>query len=147
MASETRSLLIDEIYRNIPRVPPEQQDRFLEQAIRLAAAAQDTTRVQVGIQRGLQAAEALHKIDSDREDPNQEMKAYWPSAGAWQKYLFLEMKYLPAKVPDDLEAIRDEEIQGLARIATALASLGMEEIRPGSRVRKKNTRRGFTAPL
>lgn len=144
---ETRTTIVDEIYRNIARIPPEQQERFLEQAIRLAAAASDDGRIRTGILRGLQAAEALYKDDNDREDPNQEMKAYWPSAAAYQRFLFLEMKYLPEKVPDELELIRDEEIRGLSRIATALASLGMEELRPGSRVRKKSKRRGFTAPL
>lgn len=138
---EVLAMAVDGIYKNLARVPLEAQDRYLEIAIKQAARINDESRMAAGIQRGLKIAETLYLTDADREDPNQEMKAFWPSAAIWQKYIFLEMKYLPRAVPDDLEGIRDEEIRGLARIATALASLGERELRVTARVKKKHRSR------
>jgi hypothetical protein len=59
------------------------------------------------------------KKDEDRDDPNQALKAYWPSAVAWQGLLHVATRISPAYAQKLTHEISDDQIRILATIALA----------------------------
>ena len=67
---------------------------------------------------GKRANEAI-KTDENAEDPNLALKAYWPSAAAWQSILRTATGVSPQLAQKMTADISDDEIRMLAKIALA----------------------------
>ena len=59
------------------------------------------------------------KSDQNADDPNRALKAYWPSAAAWQSILRTASRISPALAQKMTADIADDEIRVLAKIALA----------------------------
>lgn len=59
------------------------------------------------------------KADANAEDPNQALKAYWPSAAAWKSILRTAEKISPAYAKKLGSEIFDDEVRVVAQIALA----------------------------
>lgn len=111
---------------------PDQQVMGLRELATLYERLDDADNARKTIEKGLDAAEKLLKIDINADDPNKAPKAYWPSTGAYRSMLALAAKISPAWAVSLLKAIPDEDIKTLNQIAIANALLdvhgGMLEI-------------------
>lgn len=76
------------------------------------------------IEKGLESAAKLYKQDTDADDPNKALKAYWPSAGAYVGLLRLAGEIAPDWALEQLKAVPDDELRALAQISMASALLG-----------------------
>jgi len=73
---------------------------------------------------GLKIAEKLYARDRDGADPNQVIKARWPSAIAWRQLVSLAARISPAFASKVLAEIPDPEIATFARVEFANILLG-----------------------
>ncbi len=89
------------------------------------------------IERGFSAAEKLYKQDTDADNPNTALKAYWPSAEAWRSFLRLAGKISPVWALSLLKEIPDPEIKVASE--TALASAWLD-LPPGQVVMMSNSK-------
>jgi hypothetical protein len=76
------------------------------------------------IEKGMESAAKLYKQDTDADDPNKALKAYWPSANAYVGLLRLAGEIAPDWAQEQLKEVPDEEIRALAQISMAAALLG-----------------------
>ena len=76
------------------------------------------------IEKALETAAELYKQDTDADDPNQALKAYWPSASAYTQLLRVAAQISPDWALEELKSVPDDEIATVARIGMASAILG-----------------------
>jgi hypothetical protein len=75
------------------------------------------------VDRGLKAADKLYRQDSEGDDPNQALKAYWPSTDAYRGMLRLAARISPAWAMSLLKELPDNEEKVLAETSLAAAWL------------------------
>ncbi len=85
----------------------------------------DTDAAKKMVEKGLKAAAAAYEEDSNADNPNKALKAYWPSANAYSSMLRLAGKIAPTWAFTLLKEISDPEIKANAEIALATAWLGV----------------------
>ena len=84
------------------------------------------------------------KADANAEDPNRALKAYWPSAVAWQSILRTAEQISPAFARKLSTDISDDEIRVLAQIALADEMAGAPAGRVIVSEKRDKTNRHFT---
>jgi hypothetical protein len=103
----------------------QQAAMYLEGAARFYIAINDTDSVTQIVDKGFKAASRLYKIDTNADDPNTTLKAYWPSTDAYSRFLRIAGEVSPASAFAALKEIPDPEIRALAEAALAGAWLGV----------------------
>jgi hypothetical protein len=96
------------------------------------------------IEKGLAAADAAYKKDSNADDPNKALKAYWPSAEAYRGMLRLAVRISPAWAANLAKEISDPEMKVVAQIAMAASML---EIPTGSTMIMSQTKQGTSMSM
>jgi len=76
------------------------------------------------IEKGMESAAKLYKQDTDADDPNKALKAYWPSASAYVGLLRAAAEMAPEWAQEQLKEVPDDDIRAVAQIAMAAALLG-----------------------
>ncbi len=71
------------------------------------------------IERGLAAVEKVRKQDTDPDDPNKALKAFWPSTTAWVRFAQLASKVSPDLVLSIIKETPDPDVQLLQRVMLA----------------------------
>jgi hypothetical protein len=100
------------------------QINFLDDAGRLYRDLKDTDAVKKVAERGVALAEKLYKQDTDADDPNKAVKAFWPSTSAWTSFIRLAADVSPDMALKLIGEIPDEEIRPTVR--TSLAALWLD---------------------
>jgi len=96
-----------------------------EQALQLVEVAKlylkldDDDNAKKALDSATSRANDAIKADTNAEDPNQALKAYWPSAAAWQSILRTAQKISTAYAQKLGAEISDDEIRVVAQIALA----------------------------
>lgn len=99
----------------------------------------DTDSAKTAIEKGMSVAEKAYKQDTNSDDPNTALKAYWPSANAYQGLLRQAAKISPAWSIELLKDIGDPDMKGLGEITLAQTWL---DVPPGSTTVMVNTKSG-----
>lgn len=103
-------------------------------AMRVDDAAQiylqmdDTDNAKKAVEKQLDAAEKAYRADSNGDDPNKALKAYWPSTEAYRAALRNAARISPDWAQTLLKEISDPEIRTLNQIALASVML---DVPPG----------------
>jgi tetratricopeptide (TPR) repeat protein len=77
------------------------------------------------IEKGIGIAEKAYKQDTNADDPNKALKAYWPSAEAYRDMLRLAAKISAPWAMELLKDISDPEMKGMGQIALAQSWLDL----------------------
>ena len=75
------------------------------------------------VEQGLKAADKMFRQDSEGDDPNQALKAYWPSTDAYRGMLRLAARISPVWAVSLLKDLPDNDVKVVAETALAAAWL------------------------
>ena len=100
-------------------VPPLDKADYLARIAELEIREKETAAAAETIHSGLKVADELLSADESADDPNQAVKAYWPSTHVWRIFIELADKISHRFAQENLEKLRDPEIALLSRITLA----------------------------
>jgi hypothetical protein len=121
--SVARSAL-KQLVETLPQLELQQQILPARAAATLDLEMGEAGEARKTIEKGLESAAKLYKQDTDADDPNKALKAYWPSAGAYVGLLRAAAEMAPDWALEQLKEVPDDDLRALAQIAMASALLG-----------------------
>lgn len=116
---------LSDLRKIVPDMPLGGQAQALHRAANLYLTMGDTDGAEKVIAEGFKVAEKLLEKDLNPDDPNQAIKAWWPSADAYRRFLEVQTKISPRETVNLLKEIKDPEIRTVQSIMYARALLGM----------------------
>lgn len=102
-----------------PELEPELQGMVFAGATDIYVKMEDTDTAKKVIEKHLAAAEKMYKADSNADDPNKALKAYWPSTNAYKNALRAAGQISPAWAMTLLKEVSDPEVKVAAEVALA----------------------------
>lgn len=124
-----------------PELEPELQGMVFAGATDIYVKMEDTDTAKKVIEKHLAAAEKMYKADSNADDPNKALKAYWPSTNAYKNALRAAGQISPAWAMTLLKEVSDPEVKVAAEVALAGAWLKV----PVGRTQTVTSRGGSTS--
>jgi tetratricopeptide (TPR) repeat protein len=115
--AELRKVIVD--------LPPRYQARYLYGAGDLYLQMDDKDKADKVVSEGFKVAEKLLDTDANPDSPNQALKAWWPSADAYRRFVELEVKISPPATLNLLKEIKDPEIRTTQSIMFARVLLSL----------------------
>jgi hypothetical protein len=115
---------LEELWKITDYLPLLQQARFLIDAAEVYLQIGDPESAHQSIRECLDVAQVLYARDNNASDPNQVIKAKWPSANVWWRLIGLAARISPDLASQILSAIPDVEIAALEKAGFAKALLG-----------------------
>jgi len=113
------SSAIDKMAEIAAQLEPEDQVKVLRRAVQLYLAQGDSENARKLLEKAFAATEKVYKKDSDPEDPNKALKAFWPSANLWAKLILLASGISPDLAAALTREVPDEEIRTVEQITLA----------------------------
>ncbi len=99
--------------------PAHQRPQFILTAFNLYQQMIDEDSAKKVVERGLSTADKLYAADSNADDPNKALKAFWPSTNAYRDFLRAAGKISPLWAMGILKEIKDPEVRAAAESALA----------------------------
>jgi hypothetical protein len=115
---------LEELHKSLADLSLVQQARLIIALGEVFLQLGDSESTRETVKDGLKIAEKLYARDTDITDPNQVIKAKWPSANAWWQLVSLAARISPAFASQVLAEIPDQEIATLAKVEFAKTLLG-----------------------
>jgi hypothetical protein len=115
---------LKQMLETLPQLEPQRQTLSWQAAAGMYREMGEAAEARKTIEKGLEAAAKLYKQDTDANDPNQALEAYWPSANAYAGLLRVAAEMDPNWALEQLKELPDDQLKTLARIAMANALLG-----------------------
>jgi len=115
---------LEELHKSLADLSLAQQARLIITLGEMFLQLGDAESGRETVKDGLKTAEKLYARDTDIADPNQVIKAKWPSANAWWRLVSLATRISPAFALQVLAEIPDPEIATLAKVEFAKNLLG-----------------------
>jgi hypothetical protein len=109
----------------VPDMPLGMQPTALSTAASVYLEMGDSDSAGKVVSEGFKVAEKLLEKDLDPEDPNKALKAWWPSADAYRRFVEVQTKISQRDTVNVLKEIKDPEIRTLESIMYARALLGL----------------------
>jgi hypothetical protein len=119
------SQALSELRKIVPDMPLSTQAQSLHSAANLYLDLGDTESAKKVVAEGFQVAEKLLEKDLNPEDPNMSLKAWWPSADAYRRFVEMQTKISEHDTLNLLKEIKDPDIRTVETINYARALLGM----------------------
>ncbi|HZD94773.1 MAG TPA: hypothetical protein VE133_10995, partial [Candidatus Sulfotelmatobacter sp.] len=113
----------------IEKLNPERQPGYYSSAAGIFIAIGDPDAAKDAIEKGLTSAAQLFKQDTDSDDPNTALEAFWPSTNAYCALLRQARRISEAWALGLLKKIDDPEIRVAAEAAIAGSALDVPESR------------------
>jgi hypothetical protein len=85
----------------------------------------DKDKAEDVVHEGLKVAATMLDEDTNPDDPNKALKAWWPSADAYRQMVEVETKISHPATSKLLEEIKDPDIRTVESITFARALLGL----------------------
>jgi hypothetical protein len=85
----------------------------------------DNDSAKKAVEKGMSLAQEVYRQDTNADDPNKALKAYWPSTQAWDGMLRIATQISPTWASTLLKEIPDEEIRALASMQMAAELLNV----------------------
>ena len=121
--SVARSAL-KQLVETLPQLEPLEQIQPARAAATLYLEMGEAGEARKAIEKGLESAAKLYKQDTDADDPNKALKAYWPSASAYVGLLRAAAEMAPDWAQEQLKEVPDDDLRALAQIGMASELLG-----------------------
>jgi hypothetical protein len=115
---------LKQMLETLPRLEPQQQVLPVRAAAQTYLEMGEAAETRKAIEKGLESAASLYKQDTDGNDPNKALKAYWPSAQAYTGLLRTAAEMAPDWALEQLKEVPDDDIRAVAQIAMAATLLG-----------------------
>ena len=119
----------------VPDMPLDIQAGSLQSAIATYIVLGDNDAAESAISEGIKVAEKLLEKDLNPDDPNQALKAWWPSANAYRSFVEAQTKVSRQQTLALLKEIKDQDIRTIESITYARTMLGLPTGR--SRIQEK----------
>lgn len=116
---------LSELRKVVPDLPLGTQSPSLQTAAKLYLELGDTDSAAKVVTEGFKVADKLLEKDLDPEDPNKALKAWWPSADAYRRFVEVQTKISQRDTVNVLKEIKDPEIRTVESIMYARALLGL----------------------
>jgi len=129
--SELRKLAAD--------LPLRSQAQYLSSAASLYLQMDEKDNADKIVGEGFKVAEKLLEIDTNADDPNTALKAWWPSTDAYRRFVEVESKISQRATVGVLREIKDPEIRATESIMFARSLLGLPMKRSVIAEKKKST--------
>ncbi len=131
---------IDEMRKAIADLDLSQQARFLSIAADLYFKMGDKESAGKVIGEGFKVADKILDKDMNPDDPNKALKAYWPSADAYRRFIDVQAKLSHRGAADILKEIKDPEVRTVESImlSRALLGLAMKRVRVEQKTKNDN---------
>ncbi len=111
-ALEKLLALVDQLDENM-------QSSMLSSAAQTYLQMNDNDNAKKVIERGFKLADKLLKTDTNADDPNKALKAYWPSAEAFRSFTRVAGQISPTWALTTLNEIQDPEMKFVSQCALA----------------------------
>ena len=115
---------LKQLVEALPQLVPQQQLMPMGAAANMYREMSEPAEARKVIEKGMETAAKLYKQDTDADDPNKALEAYWPSANAYMGLLRVAAEIEPNWAMEQLKELPDDQLKTLARIAMANALLG-----------------------
>jgi hypothetical protein len=109
----------------LPDMPLDIQAGSLQSAIATYIVMGDNDAAESAISEGIKVAEKLLEKDLNPDDPNQALKAWWPSANAYRSFVEAQTKVSRQQTLALLKEIKDQDIRTIESITYARTMLGL----------------------
>jgi hypothetical protein len=119
------SQALSELRKVVPDMPLGLQAQSLDVAASVYLEMGDSNSAAKIVGEGFKVADKLLEKDLDPEDPNKALKAWWPSADAYRRFVDVQTKISQRETPNVLKEIKDPEIRAFESIMYARALLGL----------------------
>jgi hypothetical protein len=116
---------VDELKKTADDLDPQGQVIYLAKTADLYLQLGDQDSAERIVSKGFKAAEALLEKDSDTDDPNLALKAWWPSTDAYRRFIEVEARISHATTANILKEIKDPETRTLESIVVARELMGV----------------------
>jgi hypothetical protein len=124
-APSVASQALSELRKIVPDMPLGGQAQALHSAANLYIEMGDKDTAEKVVGEGFKVADKLLEKDLNPDDPNQGLKAWWPSTDAYRRFLEVQTKISQRDTLNLLKEIKDPEIRTLQSIMYARALLGL----------------------
>ena len=116
---------VDELKKMAEDLPPQSQVVYLASAADLYLQLGDQESAEKIVSEGFKAAAKMLEQDNDADDPNNALKAWWPSTDAYRRFIEIETKISHRSTANIVKEIKDSEIRTVESIMVARTLLGM----------------------
>lgn len=116
---------LDELRKIVPDLPLRIQVEALSTAARIYLQIGEKDSAQAVVGEGFKAAEKMLARDTDANDPNKALKAWWPSADAYRRFVEVQTKISMQSAAKILKEIGDPEIRASASIMVSRSLLDL----------------------
>ncbi len=116
---------LDELRKIVPDIPSRNQIQALSSAARIYLQIGEKESAQAVVLEGFKAAEKMLAKDTDANDPNKALKAWWPSADAYRRFVEVQTKISTKSAAKVLKEIDDPEIRTSASIMVSRSLLDL----------------------
>lgn len=105
--------------------PEEERAKYMISAAELYLVMGDREDAQAALEIASQAVAELYKKDSDKDDPNTALKAFWPSVIMWEHLVSVANRISANASASILKSITDQDIRLLATLGLEGDKLGL----------------------
>lgn len=122
---EGASAALAELRKVIVALPPRHQAQYLSSAADLYLQMDDKDKADKVVSEGFKVAEKLLELDTNADNPNEALKAWWPSTDAYRRFVEVEARISDRATVAVLKEIKDPEIRTAESIMFARSLLGL----------------------
>jgi len=116
---------LSELRKITADLPLRSQAQYLSSAAALYLQMEEKDSAEKVVGEGFKVADKLLEIDTNADDPNTALKAWWPSTDAYRRFVEVESKISPRATMSVLREIKDPEIRTTESIMVARSLLGL----------------------
>ena len=125
----------------VPDMPLNLQAQSLHSAVTTYADMGETDDAERAISEGIKVADKLLETDLNPDDPNKALKAWWPSADAYRRFVEAQTKISRPDTLGLLKEIKDPDIRTIETITYARSILGLPVKQVRIQEKRKNMNR------
>src|SRR5262249_23373062 len=130
---------LSELRKITADLPLRAQAQYLSSAAALYLKMEEKDSAEKVVGEGFKVADKLLEIDTNADDPNTALKAWWPSTDAYRRFVEVETKISQRTTMTVLRDIKDPEIRATESIMVARSLLGLPMKRFTVAEKKKGT--------
>lgn len=119
------SQALSDLRKIVPDMPLGNQVQALHSAANLYIEMGDKDTAEKAVGEGFKVADKLLEKDLNPDDPNQGLKAWWPSTDAYRRFVEVQTKISQRETLNLLKEIKDLDIRTVQSIMYARALLGL----------------------
>ncbi len=116
---------LDELRKIIVDLPLSNQIGYLSAAANIYLQIGEKESAEAVVSEGFKVAEKLLATDTSADDPNKALKAWWPSADAYRRFVEVQTKISTKSAATILKEIGDPEIRTSASIMVSRSLLDL----------------------